>query len=118
VRRAAYARSWPKARNRIVEGVHERLCNHCSEWLWSEEFRKARWCHLGRAAECRLCNCARQARYRARRVALRGLQPENRPRIRQVSADRGSAGLPDRQRNGRFRARNDADRRPVLADDG
>lgn len=63
MRRAVYLKRWPRARDRIIDGAHERCCNHCDEWIWIQEFERNKWCHLGRTAECNLCGRARRARY-------------------------------------------------------
>jgi hypothetical protein len=101
-----------RAKDRVVEGVAERFCNKCREWVWIEEFCKNRTCTEGRTSECRICrNERRSAEIRARAirngwVALRELRETDRARRREerdARRDRDTVVL-NRDRKGRFSA--------------
>lgn len=43
------------------EGIIERRCVKCGEWMVLELFRKSIECHRGRTRECRACERKRRA---------------------------------------------------------
>lgn len=103
-----------RAKDRVVDGITERWCAKCREWLWIEDFCKQRGCTLGRTSECKLCrNERRSASERARAirngwVAMRELRASDRARRRaeREASRQRRRDLSDSGRDGRFRAGN------------